>query len=97
MNRLITIIFDNLFSQKCETKNATSFAEYIAVLKLVKNAGVRGYEMLRPVYNALFKFGIERPEFFKKNLQELFEVDSLHQKMFPEIGARFWKEENITW
>lgn len=64
-----SIMFHNLFRQKCDAKNAQSFAEYIAVLKLIKNtgAGVRSI-VIPPVYIAYFKFAKEKPEFFKKKI-----------------------------
>lgn len=63
-----------------------SFAEYIDVLKLLRNAGVRNVNILLPAYYAYFEF-LETPELFKKNLHELFEVDALHQQMDEQYGS----------
>lgn len=38
---------------------------------------------------AYFKFVEDSPEFFKKNLHELFEVDDLHQKLYELYEGRF--------
>lgn len=90
------VLYNFFFRQKCERicKHSTSFAEYITLLKLFDSAGVECYDMFEPVYTTFFKFGVEKPELFKKNLHELYEVYSLHQKTF---GTAFWMDQNVTW
>lgn len=85
----------NIFRQKCDARNAQSFAEYIAILKLIKNAGVKHSEIIKIVNIAYFKFAVEKPELFKKNLHELFEVDDLHERTMQ--GLRFWDEKELPW
>lgn len=50
------------------------------------------------VYLPYFKFAMEKPDFFKKNLQELFEVDALHQRMYERSPSFFdvYKDENFS-
>lgn len=78
----------NLIRRKCAVNNAQSFAGYIEVLKLIRNAGVRNLDIIRSAYYAYFKF-VVKPELFIINLPELFEVDALHQQLDEQYNFKF--------
>lgn len=91
-------MFHNLFRKKCDAKSASSFAEYIQVLKLFQNVGGADHHLLRTTLTAYFVFPKEKPEFFKTNLHQLFAVDDLHQQLYEKYGAKMVKldEDNVN-
>lgn len=91
----------NLFRQKCDVGNAKSFAKYIEFLKLIKNKGETHPIILEAASSTYYKFAIEKPKLFTKNLGELFELDDLYQRLH-ELYAneikfyRTWLDGTIT-
>lgn len=93
------IMLHNSFREKCELKSGQSFAEYMVALKMVQNTCMIDFSIQNPAYMSYFKLVTENPEFLKKNLHELFEVDAWHQQMYYELHTSrtsYWINEQIT-
>lgn len=69
-----------------------NFADYIEILKVLRNVCTQNREFLKLVWNSLLRF-VEKPSLFN-NSTELFKVDELHTELF-KIGSSHVQFEKV--